>query len=363
MKIAYHIQNKFPNSLWLGNSSYNLIRLLAIYQKDNHYFILGNNQSEINKNVLELPNVSFTKITEERLLKPSNAGTEVQNIGAEIFHSLSGELPKKWNSKPIKKIITIQDLNFLKYPNNYSWLKRKIYYRKLNKAAQSADLIVTVSEQNKKDINKYFKVSEHKIKIVYPLSHKRFKEYIFPEFLEVTRQKFDLPNQFILYRITFNDNENFRNLIKALQDTGIPLVVIGDNSNLSHKHLKFIKKSSVEVHFINNVKEEDLAAIYRLANIFIYTNVFEGFATPVVDALFSGTPLIIGNVGSLPEAGGEYALYVNPENPNDIRAKVQFLWDNESERKRRREKNFAFAEKFKDENVVSTIMNIYKELS
>ena len=107
---------------------------------------------------------------------------------------------------------------------------------------------------------------------------------------------------------------------------------------------------------------EELAGIYRLADIFIYPSFFEGFGIPVIEALFSETVVITSNGSCLPEAGGPDSVYVNPENVDDIKAKINFLWDNESERKRRAEKGLQFVQKFNDEMIAEEMMKVYNSL-
>ena len=107
---------------------------------------------------------------------------------------------------------------------------------------------------------------------------------------------------------------------------------------------------------------EELASIYRLADIFIYPSFFEGFGIPVIEALFSKTVVITSNTSCLPEAGGLDSVYVNPENVEDIRAKIIFLWENESERNRRVEKGLRFVQKFNDEVIAKNLIKVYNDL-
>ena len=115
-----------------------------------------------------------------------------------------------------------------------------------------------------------------------------------------------------------------------------------------------------QVFFLENVSMDELATIYKLADIFIYPSFFEGFGIPVIEALFSGTPVITSNVSSLPEAGGKDSVYINPESFEDIKSKILFLWNNESERKRRAEKGLEFVQKFNDQKIAIELMGIYK---
>lgn len=362
MKIAFDAKRFFNNSSGLGNYSRDLVRILATYFPKNQYVLFNKNKSEKGKEIVALPNVFFTETSKGNLARQLKTGKDAQNLNADIFHGLSGELPLKWNSKKIKKMVTIHDLIFMRFPKYYSFFDRKIHFWKFKNSALNADLIIAISEQTKKDIIHYLKVPERKIVVVYQGCHQSFKEFIFPEFLENTKQKFNLPNKFLLNVGTIEERKNLLNAVKALKDTKIPLVVVGKKTNYFKKIEKEIQKSGVEVQFLEGVSMQELAAIYRLSTVFIYPSLFEGFGIPIIEALFSGTPVITSNLSCLPEAGGENSLYVNPKNIADIQAKILFLWNNESERKRRVEKGFVFVEKFNDENIARNLMKVYQEI-
>lgn len=362
MKIAYDAKRFFHNTSGLGNYSRDLVRILATNFNDNQYFLLNKNNSERGKEIQELLNVSFVETSSGKLARQMKMGKDAQNLGADIFHGLSGELPLKWNQKPIKKIVTIHDLIFERYPQYYSWFDRKIHFWKFKKAAESADLVIAISEQTKNDIIHYLKVPEDKIRVVYQGCHKAFKEFIFPEFLAKTKKKFNLPERFILNVGTIEERKNLLNVVKALEGTNIPLVVVGKKTKYFKKVEKFISKKGLEVFFLENVSMEELAAIYRLADVLVYPSFFEGFGIPVIEGLFSGTPVVTSNTSSLPEAGGNAALYIDPKNPLDLRSKILYLWENESERKRRAELGFQYAQKFNDEVIAKELMKVYEEV-
>ena len=363
MKIAYDAKRFFHNTSGLGNYSRDLVRILATHFRDNQYLLLNNNRSERGKEIQSLPNVSFIETTKGKFSRQLKMGKDAQNAGADIFHGLSGELPLKWNDKPIKKIVTIHDLIFMRFPEYYSWFDRKIHFWKFKKAAESADLIIAISEQTKQDIIHYLKVPETKIEVIYQGCHKSFKENQSEEFISQVKEKFQLPEKFILNVGTTEPRKNLLNVVKALKGTQIPLVVVGTKKPKYFKLIESeINKNKVDAQFLKGVSMEELAAIYKLADIFIYPSFFEGFGIPVIEALFSKTVVITSNTSCLPEAGGPDSVYVDPKNHLDIQAKIKFLWDNESERKRRADKGFEFVQKFNDKPIANELMSLYQKI-
>ena len=362
MKIAFDGKRFFNNSSGLGNYSRDLVRILATYFPGNEYVLFNQSKSEKGKEILQLSNVSFQETSTGNFSRQFKMGKDAQEIDADIFHGLSGELPLKWNEKPIKKIVTIHDLIFLRFPQYYSFFDRKIHFWKFQKAAEQADLIIAISEQTKRDIIQFLKVPEEKIRVVYQGCHQAFKENQSVDFLNSIKEKYNLPERFILNVGTIEARKNLLNIVKAINGSEIPLVVIGKKTNYFKKIQNFLQKNKLDnqVHFLENVSMEELAAIYKLADLFVYPSFFEGFGIPVIEALFSKTAVITSNLSCLPEAGGKDSVYIDPNNFEDLKAKISFLWENESERKRRAEKGFEFVQKYNDEKIAINLMNAYQ---
>jgi len=362
MKIAFDAKRFFHNTSGLGNYSRDLVRILAKYFPENEYILLNKNKSERGSDILENSNVHFVETSKGKMSRQFKMGKDAQKQSADIFHGLSGELPLKWDKKPIKKIVTIHDLIFERYPQYYSFFDRKIHFWKFRKAANSADKIIAISEQTKRDIIQFLKVPESRIEVIYQGCHKAFKEQQSEEFIQKTKEKYSLPEKFILNVGTIEERKNLLNVVKALKDTNIPLVVVGKKTKYFRKVEQFVQQHKISVQFLEGVSMDELAAIYKLADIFVYPSFFEGFGIPVIEALFSKTVVITSNTSCLPEAGGPDSVYVDPENHLDIQSKIKFLWDNESERKRRADKGFQFVQQFNDESIANNLMNLYRKI-
>lgn len=364
MKIGYDGKRFFHNTSGLGNYSRDLIRVLSSYYPDNQYVLFAKNTSERTATLLERNTLFFKKITGGKFGRQLQMGKDAQKENCDIFHGLSGELPLKWNSKSIKKIVTIHDVIFLKFPQFYSFFDRKIHTWKFKNACNQADLVIAISEQTKKDIMHYFQTPEEKIRVVYQTCHDAFKKEYSNEELNLVQEKFNLPKEFVLNVGTIEERKNIFSVVKALKNTDIPLVVVGKETGYSKKIQTFINKNKMQdqVLFLKNVSMDELAKIYQLATIFIYPSLYEGFGIPVIEALFSKTPVITSNLSCLPEAGGPDSLYINPLNLEDIRSKIIHLWENSSERNRRAENSFVFVQKFNEENIARDMMKVYAEV-
>jgi len=364
MKIAFDAKRFFHNTSGLGNYSRDLLRILSEYEPDNEYILLNKNKSERGKEILERSNVKFAQTSKGNFSRQLKMGKDAQKLGADIFHGLSGELPLKWDQKPIKKVVTIHDLIFVRYPQYYSFFDRKIHFWKFKKAAETADKIIAISEQTKRDIIDFLKIPETKIDVIYQGCHKAFKEEQSPELIQAAKEKFNLPERFILNVGTIEDRKNLLNIVRAIHETDIPLIVVGRKTKYFQKIAAFLKKNKMEnqVIFLEGVSMDELAVLYKLADIFVYPSFFEGFGIPVIEALFSKTVVVTSNTSCLPEAGGKDSVYIDPDNYLDLKAKIKFLWENESERKRREEKGFTFVQKFNDEPIARELMHFYQKI-
>ncbi|MFN3019942.1 glycosyltransferase family 4 protein [Chryseobacterium sp. TY3] len=365
MKIAYDAKRFFNNTSGLGNYSRDLVRMLAAFFPENKYMLLAKRDNERGKAILENPSVSFSPISKGNMARQIKMGKDAQNLDADIFHGLSGELPLKWNKKPIKKIVTIHDLIFVHYPQFYSFFDRKIHFWKFKKAAHSADKIIAISEQTKRDIITFLKVPEAKIEVIYQGCHEAFKTEKTLKERNAVKIKYNLPERFVLNVGTVEERKNLFSVVKALKGTDIPLVVVGRKTNYADQILSFIKKENMtlQVQFLEGVSMVELACIYQLADIFVYPSLFEGFGIPIIEAHFSKTAVITSNTSCLPEAGGKDAVYINPLNVADIKAKINFLWNNASERQRRAEKSYDFAvANFSDEKIAHDVMRVYQSV-
>lgn len=364
MKIAYDAKRFFHNRSGLGNYSRDLIRILNEYLPSFRLLLLAKKTSDLGESLLKNPSIQFLTIGKSKLARLRTMGKIAQNENADIFHGLSGELPLRWSSKPIKKIVTIHDLIFVRYPEYYSFFDRKIHFWKFKKAAQQSDIIIAISQQTRRDIIEFLKIPESKIRLVYQGCHKAFKKKYSEEQKQKIREKWQLPPRFVLNVGSVEERKNLLNVVKALHNSEIPLVVVGKKTNYWKKieNYRTQSKDTNQLKHLENVGMEDLAILYQMADVFVYPSRFEGFGIPIIEALFSKTPVITGCNSCLPEAAGPYSFYVDVENPEDLSSKIRFLWDNPSERQNRAEKSYEFVQKFNDEEIAQNLMKVYEEV-
>lgn len=370
MNIGYEAKRVFHNKTGLGNYSRDLVRILATYYPENEHFLYNpkkNKETLFNtnlNNVFEkLPSTPFYKKF-YNLWRQKGIINDLKTDKIDIFHGLSGEIPSGLKNKNIKSVVTIHDLIFMRYPHLYSFFDRKIHFFKFKKSTKNADLVIAISVQTKADIITYLKIPANKIKVVYQGCQNVFKQNYSTEDKNEVAGKYNLPKEFVLNVGTIEERKNALTIVKAIKNIDTKLVLIGKQTDYSDKIKTYIKENNLEekVIFLQGLSSKELAITYQLATVFVYPSVFEGFGIPIIEALFSKTPVITTNSGVFPEAGGPNSVYINPDNVADLKVEIEKLLGNKNLRNEIASKGFEFVQKFNDEVIASEIMQCYKSL-
>ena len=181
MRLGYDAKRAFHNNSGLGNYSRDIIRIMMEYFPSNE-FVLYNPKAGKNK---WLPKNSAARIQYPEsfiwkklpgLWRQTAISKQIAKDRIEIYHGLSGEIPRGINKDLTKVIVTIHDLLFLRFPELYKPIDRKIYLNKFSFASQNADVVIAISEQTKRDIIEFLGCDERKIKVHYQGCHKAFKK-------------------------------------------------------------------------------------------------------------------------------------------------------------------------------------------
>ena len=370
MNIGYEAKRVFHNKTGLGNYSRDLIRILNAEFPENNYFLYNpkvaqsklfevNNVTVFEKN----PNSFFYKKF-KNIWRQKGVVKDLIKDKIEIFHGLSGELPSGLKKSNIKSVVTIHDLIFMRYPEFYSFFDKKIHFYKFRKSARQANVIIAISEQTKTDIIQFLGIPELKIKVIYQGCQNVFKISYSDEEKELVSKKFNLPNEFILNVGTIEARKNIFSVVKAIKNIDTHLVIVGGETSYTTEIKKYISENNIEnkIIFLKGLSSKELAIVYQLAIIFVYPSLFEGFGIPIIEALYSKTPVITTNSGVFPEAGGADSIYVDPNNIHEMQEKIQLLLGNDKLRMEMAEKGFNFVQKFNDKTIANQVMALYKSL-
>jgi len=239
-----------------------------------------------------------------------------------------------------KKVVVFHDLSFEYYPEYFSFSKRQ-WHSMMNpkKTAHDADKIIAVSESTKEDLVSLYKIPSSKIEVVYPGISSEILKRVSKESLVSVKNKYNLPESFLLYFGTIEPRKNIEGLVKAFEIlkrkkkyNDLSLVIAGAAGWLYKDVLKTINTSSHKKSIILTgfVEEEDKSALYAASRVFVYPSFFEGFGFPPLEAMACGTPVVVSHVTSLPEIVADSGIMINPHIYGEIADAVELLLDDES---------------------------------
>ncbi len=364
LNIGFDAKRFFLNHTGLGNYSRDFIRILETYYPENTYFKYTPKlpTKDITDKNIHLPQGLWTKLP--MLWRNKGIVKDLKRDQIDIYHGLSGEIPVGLKKSDIKSVVTIHDLIFLRFPELYKSVDRWIYNKKAKYAVENSDKIIAISNQTKHDIINFYQIPANKIDVIYQVCHPAFKTFKEETAKDKIRQRYKLPENFILNVGSIEPRKNAFQIVKAIETIDIPLVIIGKETPYSDSIKKYVSAHNLEskVIFMKGMSMDELATIYAMASIFIYPSKFEGFGIPIIEALFSGTPVITNNSGVFPEAGGPNSCYIDPDNVDEIKFAIQSILGSNELQKEMSIKGLEYAQQFNDDVIASQIMTCYKSL-
>jgi glycosyltransferase involved in cell wall biosynthesis len=191
--------------------------------------------------------------------------------------------------------------------------------------AAKADALISVSEITTQHIGKYLQVPQERIHTIYSGLLDAFRERLPVEQLEEVRARFSLPPRFLLYCGAVYPPKNFTRMIQAYAKVGpaqgVPLVIAGgSNRYLSEHELDEPKRQNIErwVQRLGWIENQDLPAIYQLADGLLLPSLYESVGMPIMEAMASGCPVLTSDRFGTKEIAGDAAILVNPESVDAI---------------------------------------------
>lgn len=371
MKIGFDGKRAAQNRTGLGNYSRFVISGLVDFVAGNEYLLyvpsvkrtvsLGR-LSQVAK--ICSPNGIWRRLSS--LWRVWGITNDIRKDELSLFHGLSNELPLNiCKAKKTKSIVTIHDLIFLRYPAYYHFIDRKIYAYKFRRACQLADRVIAVSECTKRDIISYFKIEEEKIEVVYQGCDKLFSQVAPEDIKKEVKQKYQLPERYILYVGSIEARKNLLLVAKALKHLQDPIsvIAIGRRTPYAKQVEDYLQENRLEsrMKLLSNIPFRELPAFYQMATVFVYPSFFEGFGIPLLEALNSGVP-VIGATGScLEEAGGPSSLYVDPDDAVGLGKVIEQVLEDKQLRDSMIADGRKYALRFDESKLTTDVIKVYNK--
>lgn len=372
MVIGFEAKRAFKNNTGLGNYSRMLICGLAGEHNDVRSFLYSPDMDgEYRRYFTGYANISTRMPSGIDRLVPNlwrsfGVSMHLKGDKVDIFHGLSHELPHRI-PRSIKKVVTMHDLIVWRYPQYYSFFDRVIHRIKQRHSCKNADVVVAISEQTKSDLVKMMRIPESKIRVIYQSCDPQFWQPVSQDDIAEARKTYQLPEKYIVCVGTIEERKNQVNLIKAMSQlpADVHLVIVGrpHGKYISNVHAEIRKQGLKDrVHIVSNAAFEDFPAFYAGSICSAYVSRFEGFGIPILESMCCDTPVVTSNVSSMPEAGGDAALYASPDDVAEIAKQLNSIVQNPQLRAELVEKGRVQREKFAQKKIISDFYNLYRSL-
>jgi glycosyltransferase involved in cell wall biosynthesis len=262
-------------------------------------------------------------------------------------------------SKSTKLVVTLHDLAFMDFSDQYSNFFQKYYSLLIPKVVKNAYKVVTVSNFSKNRIIKEFPEVKDKLEVIY---HGVSNAFFFDKSIKKCN--------YILYVGAMNEIKNFQSVIKAFNqlkhvDIELKMIMPVMGTFSSNKEVDLLianAKINKKIEIIDFVDQDKLKKIYQKAKLFIFPSFHESFGLPPLEAMACGTPVIVSNIGALPEVCSDSVLYIDPYNVDDIVKKMEILLSDEDLQKKLVETGLNRVKQFSWQNSAKEHIKVFEEV-
>jgi glycosyltransferase involved in cell wall biosynthesis len=285
---------------------------------------------------------------------------------AELFHSPNFILPP---TRRVKTLLTVHDLSFLRHPQGAVDKLRRWLEQVVPRSLRRADHVLADSESTRQDLIDIYHLAPDKISVIGAGVEERFQPITASAILDHVRRRYNLPDRFVLGLGTLEPRKNYTGLIQAYSQSPVRashhLVIAGGKGWLYDEIFATAAASPARerIHFIGFVQDEDLPALYSLADIFAYPSHYEGFGIPVIEAMACGTPVVCADNSCLPEVAGQSALQINAADIPGLADALQQLAADQTLRQRAIEEGLRQVQKFTWPAAAKRLLDVYHRLS
>jgi glycosyltransferase involved in cell wall biosynthesis len=372
MRIGFNAQILARANAGVATYAKNIIQHLVQRESDHEFYIFGNREFlpplESRRTRLLSTNAmvkgSWRRILWEQFVLPIKSRRHQVEVMYYPDHTSA------LIEKTCPEIITIHDLAFLAYPETFATSNRLYKTLAVKRSAQQAERIIVVSQATKQECLRWLEVPETKLRVIHNGISNGFKQIEDKAKLEETQKKFGLNSNFILFVGTLEPRKNLVKLISAYADLRQQkriehqLIVVGAKGWLFSEIFASVEKLSLkkQVSFLGYVTEEELVALYNLADVLVYPSLYEGFGFPPLEAMACGCPVVTSKQSSLPEIAGEAARLVDSYDIADIADGIFDVLNDASLRQRLIERGLERVKLFTWARAAQQILQVIDEL-
>lgn len=338
MKIGVDAQCLIGKRTGVGNYTAHMMDALQGIDTNNYYYLalfqfftkkfrppLELQNKNFSYNIIRmLPGRVFSKLLKLNLLPPLDLF-----LGKKVYL-----FPNfvSWPLLSSKSVVIIYDLSYVLHGQYSQEANRKFLTRFVPKSIKRASAIITISQNSKKEITRYYRVDPEKITVANPaIDHEFFRPRKSKKIAEV-RKKYNLPGKYILYVGTLEPRKNITGIVEAynLLPKNIKneyALVLGGGKGWKDTEIgtkiENLRSSGERIHATGYLNQGDLPALYSGASLFVFPSFYEGWGMPPLEAMACGVPVITANNSSLPEVVGNAAILVDATDTGALAQSMQ----------------------------------------
>ncbi|OGW83166.1 MAG: hypothetical protein A2Z83_05935 [Omnitrophica bacterium GWA2_52_8] len=269
-----------------------------------------------------------------------------------------------------KVVVTVHDVIGALFPNQMGLASRLYWGKWLPYAIRRAGHIIADSRHTKHDICRLTGIPKDRIDVIYASGHEGFSRSMTKTDMESVKARYALRDKYFIFVGTLEPRKNLKRVVEAFarfkrdaRHSEYQLILVGSKGFAHGHYYRALLNESVlksgDLVFTDYVSHQELNALYCGAEALVFASLYEGFGIPVLEAMACGTPVIASDRTSVPEVGGAAALYVNPENTEDIAAKMREIAGGSDLRAELVERGFAQIKKFSWRETAQRTMQVY----
>ncbi len=279
----------------------------------------------------------------------------------DVFHSQYVAPPISF----VPEVVTIHDVLFETHPGLFEGAFSRRSVHLIRRSARRARVVLTVSEFSRRALVDLYQLPEDRV-VVTPnaVDHERFRPMTTD--LTAVRKRHGLDAPFLLSVGRLEPRKNLTRLVRTFGrvrgrlDPSLRLVLAGANDFRFRDVLEEVERQPEDtVRLLGAVSDEDLPALYNLAEALIYPSLVEGFGMPVLEALACGTPVLSSPRGALPEVGGNAVLWVDPEDEEELAAGIESIVSDRGLRETLRQRGLEQARRFDWDETAKRTLETY----
>ena len=372
MKIGFDAKRIVRNATGLGSYGRTLVGDLArLPDLDLTLYAPDEGRIELRRQVMERDNLHYSFANKRTALgralwRSRGILRQLQRDGIQVYHGLSGELPRGISRTGIPSVVTIHDLIFLRHPEFYKSVDVRIYTKKFRQTLREADRIVAISECTRRDICELGQIDRSRVSLLYQSCAPQFAEEPDPKLLWQVRDQYNLPDRYVLSVGTIEQRKNVLLAVRALPllPDDVSLVIVGRPTPYADEIQAYVDAERLHprVMMLHDVPNEHLPALYRMADTFVYPSRYEGFGIPVIEAIRMGLPVVAATGSCLEEAGGPDSLYVSPDDPEAMAHAISQTLYGAPGRERRIELSRQYVSRFENTGAAQQFADLYRDV-